>query len=465
VTGATSYNLEASTKSTFSATILNKTISAATYTPTSDIPGNSPIYWRVRTLVNNVWGAWSETRLFYSPNPPSTPNLSSPANDALTTSLQPVLDWSNSSLPANTTFDHYDLQIANDTGFTLGLMDLTISGPATNSDYPFTAITPNTGYYWRVCAVNTIGQSSNWSSIYYLRSAMQAPTLQSPANSTTPAMITFRPSFSWNTVSGASSYTIQISTSATFSSKLVNTKANGTSYTPTSDLPLNKVLYWRVRSEGTNGPSLWSPVWTFTSANPPSTPKLSSPSANTLVTSPTPTLYWKASTLPVGVTLSNYEIQVSADATFTTTSIDDQDVTQVNDPLSLPGLLPNTKYYWRMRAFGSFDSNEQVSDWSSVSYFREAMLPPTLPSLGSSGPVPSLRPVFNWGAVDGASNYTLQVSIYSSFKSLSLNKTVNSISYTPTSNLPAGRLLYWRVRANGSNGPSPWSDPGSFNTP
>jgi hypothetical protein len=461
VDNATSYNLQASTRSTLSSPFLNKTIGVSTYTPTSDIPGNCPVYWRVRALVNQVWGAWSETRMFFSPNPPKAPTLRTPANGALTTSYLPRLDWSNSSLPAGATFDHYDLQLASDAAFTSGLMEQNIDGQATNSEYTLsTALTPNTRYYWRVRAFNTARQSSNWSSVYYLRAAMLPTSLTSPANVTSPTMTTFRPTFSWNPVTGASSYTIRISSTSAFSSTVVNSKASGTSYVPTIDLPLNKVLYWRVRAEGANGPSLWSAVWTFTSANPPSTPKLSSPSANGLVTSYTPTLYWKASTLPVGVTLANYQIQVTTDATFATTLTDQKP--QANYLVSSPSLSPNTKYYWRVRAYGS---NGHYSSWSSTSYFRAAMLPPALLTLGNGDTISSVRPLFDWGDVDGASTYTIQVSTYSTFNSLNINKTANSSSYTPTSNLPAGHLLYWRVRANGSNGPSLWSGTVSFNTP
>ena len=230
------------------------------------------------------------------------------------------------------------------------------------------------------------------------------------------------------------------------------------------DLPKNKVLYWRVQALGVFGPSLWSTPHSFTSANAPSTPKLSSPSANALLTTYTPTFYWTASTLPAGVTSVYYQLQISADSTFATTWIDDlnEQRSQTNYLISSPSLLPNTKYYWRVRAYGS---NDAYSGWSNVSYFRSAMLSPVMPSQGTDDPVPSLRPLFDWGDVDGASNYSIQVSTSSAFSSLSLNKTATSSNYTPTSNLPAGHLLYWRVKANGINGPSLWSLPGSFYTP
>jgi hypothetical protein len=56
----------------------------------------------------------------------------------------------------------------------------------------------------------------------------------------------------------------------------------------------------------------------------------------------------------------------------------------------------------------------------------------------------------------GASGYTIQVSKNISFTSIVLNVTVVPSTYTPAVNLPVG-TLYWRVKANGVNGPSLWS--------
>jgi hypothetical protein len=123
--------------------------------------------------------------------------------------------------------------------------------------------TPNTKYYWRVQAFGSNGNTSNWASPGYFRAAMLPTSLISPDNSTSPALTTLRPTFNWNVVTGASSYTIQISTSSSFRSTVVNTTASGTSYVTTKDLPASKVLYWRVRAEGDNGPSLWSQTYSF----------------------------------------------------------------------------------------------------------------------------------------------------------------------------------------------------------
>jgi hypothetical protein len=75
--------------------------------------------------------------------------------------------------------------------------------------------------------------------------------------------------------------------------------------------------------------------------------------------------------------------------------------------------------------------------------------------------VTSLRPTFDWAAYGGTApnptNYTLQVSTNNLFSSFVLNVTVTGTEYTPTLNLPSGKVLEWRVRANGANGPSLWS--------
>jgi len=57
-----------------------------------------------------------------------------------------------------------------------------------------------------------------------------------------------------------------VSTNINFTTLRVNAMvfAPHTSFTPTLDLPAGTVLYWRIRSNGLNGPSAWSAFETFT---------------------------------------------------------------------------------------------------------------------------------------------------------------------------------------------------------
>jgi len=125
-------------------------------------------------------------------------------------------------------------------------------------------------------------------------------------------------------------------------------------------------------------------------------------------------------------------------------------------------LEANTTFYWRVCAY---NTDGEVSGWSAVRTVRTAIAPPVLSSLVSGAPAGSLKPVFDWEDAAGATSYTIQVSKVASFSSVVLNKTAAGSTYTPTTNLPAGQTLYWRVQAKGPNGPSAWSAVESFTTP
>mgnify|MGYP000134268364 CR=1 FL=1 len=80
---------------------------------------------------------------------------------------------------------------------------------------------------------------------------------------------------------------------------------------------------------------------------------------------------------------------------------------------------------------------------------------PTLvnPSNGSTGV--TLRPTFEWLAVDSATSYTVLISTVSNFSSTVVNQTgVVGTSYTLGSDLSPGTNYYWRIQAVNSNGSS-----------
>ena len=91
---------------------------------------------------------------------------------------------------------------------------------------------------------------------------------------TAPIPRSLRPSFDWGDVSGpgAVTYTIQISKNNTFTQIVQTGNPVTSSYVPTADLPKNLPLFWRVQTKGANGPSAWSEVRSFFSANSPTTP-------------------------------------------------------------------------------------------------------------------------------------------------------------------------------------------------
>ena len=68
------------------------------------------------------------------------------------------------------------------------------------------------------------------------------PTLTAPDDGIT---VSANPVLAWNTLTGATKYRVQVSTSPTFATTVYNVDTVNTKATPPADLPLG-TLYWRV---------------------------------------------------------------------------------------------------------------------------------------------------------------------------------------------------------------------------
>jgi hypothetical protein len=91
-----------------------------------------------------------------------------------------------------------------------------------------------------------------------------APVLSYPSNGATN--IPLEPIFSWNSVLGATQYTIQVSATSSFSSYFINQLVSSTSYTCPFSFAENTGYYWRVRAENDCRYSEWSATWGFRTA-------------------------------------------------------------------------------------------------------------------------------------------------------------------------------------------------------
>lgn len=421
--------------------------------------------WRMGTDVSGAYWGWFLDAIQVNTclGIPSIPTLQSPANNLLVTNPRPFLNWSDST--GDVVEYEYQLSLLPD--FSV----LYHAGNTPISEFTFWFdIAPNAKYYWRVRSVNAAGGASAWTAALYFRSAMLPPNSVSPGNVYPPGpeeqLLTRRPVFDWDAVAGAASYTLEVSTAPTFATKAINkvVYAPASEYTHTTDLLANTIYYWRVKANGTNGPSLYSQVRQFRTGNPPSIPTLSAPANNALLSTLTPTLKWNKSTVPAGTTFRWYELQIDTSNAFGspviefTDEFDLNDVEFVTDPL-----LEGTTYFWRVR---SYNTAGEYSGWSAVRSFRIPYAGPALNLPLDTATGVSRKPTFEWNVIPGAASYTLQVSTSPAFSLLAVNKTIYApaVSYTHTTNLLANTLYYWRVRANGAYGPGFWSSVYTFTT-
>ena len=258
VSGATSYRIQVDNNSSFSSLEIDQTTSSSSYTPSSALSDDT-YYWRVRASNSCGSGSWSASWSVTTTCPvPTTPSLSSPSNGSTTCDTTPYFDWSSVSGATS-----YHIQVDNNSNFSSPVIDTTTS----NSNYtPGSALSPGT-YYWRVRASNSCGDGSRSSSRNFtILSTPSTPSLSSPSNGSTTDDRT--PFFDWGSVSGATSYRIQVDNNSGFGSPEIDQTTSSSSYAPSSALS-DGTYHWRVRASNSCGDGSWSTVWNVTISEPP----------------------------------------------------------------------------------------------------------------------------------------------------------------------------------------------------
>jgi hypothetical protein len=183
--------------------------------------------------------------------PPPVPEPIAPANNAIITNQQPQFSWTPSADAVLYEFQIYVNSPQPDVWL--------IPAPTTTFTPP-TPLLPLT-YQWRVRAIDAEGDESQWSSVYTL-------TIEPTANAA-PSLTAFNthaPELTWNRVTWATGYEVQVDNMATFASPDANSgylSAATFSYQP-SYLP-NGTWYFRVRARNADGTTwgAWSAPSSF----------------------------------------------------------------------------------------------------------------------------------------------------------------------------------------------------------
>ena len=321
----------------------------------------SPTLTRTPTITRTPTSTLTRTSTpTATPVRPDAPALIYPNNASLITTYLPRLDWWDVA-----SADHYRVQISTSTTLSPLWLDqdnVTVSG------YQLTAaLSPNTTYYWRVRAIDNLGLTGPWSALWSFRTVIKPPVLTAPAGAA--LLNNRRPTFTWNSVTGADSYTLEVSSLSTFATDVIKLTTTSRSYTPTADLAAATKYYWHVRANGTNGPNL-SATRAFTTGSPPSIPALLSPAANAQLTIQTPLLDWSTSSLPDGTVFAYYEVQVSKSSTFASITLDDKSVINIaTSRLTTTALASGSTYFWRVRSVNTISTALNFSSWSAFRSF------------------------------------------------------------------------------------------------
>jgi subtilisin family serine protease len=204
-------------------------------------------------LLNTVAGS--------APTPvPVEPVLSAPADASPAVTVPPTFSWVASAGATS-----YELHLCGNPAFTSSIVSRTgLTSPSAS----ITGLTAGATYYWRVRGVNGAGAgpwSAVWSVTLQAAGAPGVSTLTSPANGATG--VSTSPTLRWSTVTGATSYSLQVSKNANFSPLALNATGITATYAGISGATRGTRYYWRVRASNSKGAGAWSAASSFTTVN------------------------------------------------------------------------------------------------------------------------------------------------------------------------------------------------------
>jgi hypothetical protein len=210
------------------------------------------------------------------------------------------------------------------------------------------------------------------------------------------------------------------------------------------NLQPNTIYHYVVTSADFGGASSTSTDRTFQTAvlTVPSAPVIVSPGNGSSGIPTITTLVWRRS-----ATATGYRVQLGTDATFTSgVAVDDASLTDTLRAVS--GLLPGTRYYWRVNARNS--SGE--GPFTGIATFVTGLDVPVLTSPSNGAANVSPTPRFSWRPVPFATSYRVRVSTDSTLTGTTVFDDSTIVDTTRVgSALTYGQKYYWRVRAKNTD--------------
>ncbi|MBI5528501.1 MAG: carboxypeptidase regulatory-like domain-containing protein [Deltaproteobacteria bacterium] len=299
-------------------------------------------------------------------------------------------------------------------------------------------------YYFHVQAADAAGNESGFSSA--MSFAVDATAPSAPGNLTGPAALTSdrRPSFSWDTVSDAQLYRVQVSIDPLFATPPpTEAVLPSISWRPPNPLADNLTWYWRVRAiDAATNESIWANGTSFaTDATPPGVPSLNQPANGAVKVSASVMLGWDAVT-----GASQYRVQVASDSTYGAMVVD-----QTLSQNTLDVSPADGTYYWHVNAI---DAAGNQSGFSGSRSFTKDTTPPKVPlpqTPANQARTSSRRPAFGWSDEGDSGAVEYVFFLKNEADTFTMNPIVTVNEFTPAADLADDRYL-WTVRSKDANG-------------
>lgn len=242
VNGATGYTIEIDDANDFIGATTYTTKTSSYVVPNPQI--KTTYYWRVRaTLASGIFSQWAEPRT-YEILGLAKPTNPVPADNENLAIEDVVLDWA--PVPGAKS---YQIRVSTDGNFLT--LDGGFSASTKASRYSPATTLDNDQYYWQVRPVDALGNTPDWTLMdtwEFQRHWPDQATLQYPNDGAT---ISDPVLYQWTPIEHASSYQVQLSTTANFSTVYDSCSTVHTTFIPTVDgacwPTANATTYWRVK--------------------------------------------------------------------------------------------------------------------------------------------------------------------------------------------------------------------------
>ena len=216
---------------------------------------DTPYYWQVIPLNNegSPIGQWTDPRKF-SISAAFIVELELPGNGEVATTSNPTFKWGAIEGAVK-----YDIQVSNVEDFS-EIMWSSSEINKNSTEYPRSGAEPlNYGqsYFWHVRALGEESSLGNFSAPFsFDLSGENKVELEGPLEETSEGLL---PYFSWQPISGASSYTLTLASDASVSTVIYSTDASEVFFQYSSSAPPlgnGITLYWQVIAKDENGASI-----------------------------------------------------------------------------------------------------------------------------------------------------------------------------------------------------------------
>lgn len=364
---------------------------------------------------------------------PGKASFTNPVNNATTVALNGNLSW-NVAAGATT----HTIQLSAASNFS----GLIINSTGNISSISYSNLSNNTMYYARVRGTNSEGDGE-WETISF-KTLLATPVLANPADNL-KGQNESSVNLSWNSVTGATSYTVQLATNNTFTTGLVEQTVGVTNAT-FNGLSVFTDYYWRVMAKDGSNTSAYSSIRTFKTRV--GTTTITNPSNNATGVALSGNLVWSAVT---GAT--SYDVQLVKLSPLTTVISNNVAGTSV----AYSNLENYTNYEVRVTAKNADGSGSQVT-----STFRTILGIPALQTPANNSYNNPLTGNLTWNAVTGATAYDLRLATDNGFTNIISTQT-DIAGTTAAYNVPSNnQRYYWQVRAKNTEGTSDYSTAYSF---